>query len=253
MTLKRSFRIKFTQKEILFLKKYFSDTNNNRLDFQKKINQLISKNIDAQKVMTSIFKCKKKDIFMSFSHKDIDLVLGLSKYIYDSIGLTCFIDSEQWGNIGDIRCKLIKTYARNKEGIIDEDESYNISTNLSTILRSRLDDEMSKCIYFLFVDTPNSIKENKNKLLFNTSSNWLFEENKMQKAIKKRAAKYSKTLRHSKKINFNYKIDLSDFVLIHLKDIDRVARINILENNPINVIDNLCYEHDQKNSFKYKK
>lgn len=52
------------------------------------------------------FKTKKYDVFLSHSHKDINKVKAFSGWLYDTFGLTCFIDSCAWRYCDDLFKKV---------------------------------------------------------------------------------------------------------------------------------------------------
>lgn len=80
-----------------------------KLDSEKIINHInnLSSNIlDGENLLKSwfpLFKKEKFHIFLSHSHKDIDLVSKFAGWLYDNLNLKCFIDSAIWQNAKEIK------------------------------------------------------------------------------------------------------------------------------------------------------
>lgn len=134
--------------------------------------------LQAEEIINSWFPSMNADIFVSHSHKDEDLVLGLAGWLKKNFGLTTFIDSVVWG-YSDTLLKIIDNkYCKNKDSSTYNYEKRNRSTShvhmmLSTALMQMID----QCEMFLFIETHNSFE-----LLeyFNSSgeteSPWIYSE-----------------------------------------------------------------------------
>lgn len=134
--------------------------------------------LQAEEIINSWFPSMNADIFVSHSHKDEDLVLGLAGWLKKNFGLTTFIDSVVWG-YSDTLLKIIDNkYCKNKGSSTYNYEKRNRSTShvhmmLSTALMQMID----RCEMFLFIETHNSFE-----LLeyFNSSgeteSPWIYSE-----------------------------------------------------------------------------
>ena len=50
----------------------------------------------AERIVAEWFPSVDADIFLSHSHKDEDGIIGLSGWLHEKFGLSCFIDSCIW-------------------------------------------------------------------------------------------------------------------------------------------------------------
>ena len=62
--------------------------------------------IQASEIKKLLLPSKRYDIFISHSHKDLELAKGFANYLYLFFKITCFIDSLYWGNIDDLQEEL---------------------------------------------------------------------------------------------------------------------------------------------------
>lgn len=104
------------------------------------------------------FKTKKYDVFLSHSHKDINKVKAFSGWLYDTFGLTCFIDSCAWRYCDDLLKKIDDKYCWNKTRDMYDYNRRNYSTShvhmmLSTALTEVMN--LSECV--MFFNTPNAV------------------------------------------------------------------------------------------------
>ena len=58
--------------------------------------------IDGNKIEDELFKKQRADIFISYSHNDVDLVKTFAGWINKKFGLTVFFDEAKWGKADDL-------------------------------------------------------------------------------------------------------------------------------------------------------
>lgn len=61
--------------------------------------------IDGNKIEDEWFKKQRADIFISYSHNDVDLVKTFAGWINKKFGLTVFFDEALWGKADDCYMK----------------------------------------------------------------------------------------------------------------------------------------------------
>lgn len=181
--------------------------------------------LQAEEIINSWFPSMNADIFVSHSHKDEDLVLGLAGWLKKNFGLTTFIDSVVWG-YSDTLLKIIDNkYCKNKGSSTYNYEKRNRSTShvhmmLSTALMQMID----RCEMFLFIETHNSFE-----LLeyFNSSgeteSPWIYSELSLASKLRENKPKRIQEITEARNLDFSmeslrikYPVPADDFRFIPL-------------------------------------
>ena len=130
----------------------------------------------------------KADIFISHSHKDINLAIALAGWLQETFGLTVFIDSCVWGYANKLLKMIDNEYCYQKETNTYNYQKRNYSTShihmmLSVALTQMIDN--TECLFFL--NTPNSITPN--TIINQTESPWIYSEIAMSRLIRKKELK----------------------------------------------------------------
>ena len=152
---------------------------------------LPNNSIDVQSLEQDWFPSVDAHVFISHSHKDIELVQKFEKWLYQQFGIKCFVDSKVWGYANDLLKKLddkyslfctehnINTYYYEKTII----SSSHVHMMLATALLKMID----KIDYIFFLNTPQSLSLN-NIHQF-TYSPWIYYELLLLKFIRKNKIK----------------------------------------------------------------
>ena len=129
--------------------------------------------IDVEKLKKLYFPKIKADIFLSHSHKDIELVNFFVGYMQKQLKKKVFVDSNVWGNVYELRKNLYDDYAQipGKIGSYYLNKSDKISDNLNIILASSLTEMIKNTNTFLFLSTDNSINDE-----YILNSPWIYHE-----------------------------------------------------------------------------
>lgn len=191
-------------------------------DFEESLVVTENGTIDGTKTIETWFPNYKADIFLSHSHKDIDLAIKLACWLENNFGVRVFIDSLLWKNIDDLQKEIDKKYTFSEITKTYDYDLRNITTShvhamLSTALNDMIDS--SECVMFL--NTPSSIELS--TLKNSTFSPWIYSEIKAanllrinipSRFIQKRYG--SRDLQHSREIlneapAIKYYTDLSKF------------------------------------------
>lgn len=154
-------------------------------DSQKCLSEFIKQNgiIDGTALQNHWFNIKKADVFISHSHKDIELVKGFTGWLYEVFGLTAFIDSCAWGYCDDLLKMIDDQYCKNEKSNTYNYNLRNYSTShVHMMLSSALSEMIDRTECIVFLNTPNSvswetdlksISQNKNYV---TLSPWIYHE-----------------------------------------------------------------------------
>lgn len=113
--------------------------------------------LQASDIINNWFPSIDANVFISHSHKDEKLVLGLAGWLKENFGLNSFVDSSVWGYSDELLKKIDNKYCKSRNGDTYDYQKRNRSTShvhmmLSTALMNMID----KCEVFIFVETQNS-------------------------------------------------------------------------------------------------
>ncbi|MCG7657802.1 hypothetical protein [Wielerella bovis] len=149
----------------------------------------MSGQLSGNQIIKKWFPEIKADIFLSHSHKDKDLVICFSGWLYKEFGLTSFIDSTVWGYADDLLRMIDDEYCYSAKTQTYQYNKRNYSTShvhmmLSTSLMNMIDN----CECIIFINTPNSFTPandiNNINNSRNTISPWIFAEMLMSAMIR---------------------------------------------------------------------
>ncbi len=130
--------------------------------------------IDTEKVQYEFFKNYKGVIFISHSHKEKKLVPQIKATIQKSTGVSCFVDSEVWSNVYEIRDKIADKYALNGQKKFYYKDPYDlISRSTYFILLRALQEVIRYSCAFIYIDSDQVKGESDRDF---TSSPWIGEE-----------------------------------------------------------------------------
>ncbi len=147
----------------------------------------INETLDATEMKSDWFPEIEADIFISHSHIDEKLAIGLAGWLYDKFGLKSFIDSCVWGYSDKLLKTIDDKYCLSENSAPSYSyEKRNFSTShvhmmLSTSLTSMID--KTECI--LFLNTSNSTSTTNDTIKNETNSPWIYSEVLMSKLIRK--------------------------------------------------------------------
>lgn len=193
--------------------------------------------LQAEKIIDNWFPEIKANVFLSHSHKDENLAVGLAGWLNETFGLKSFIDSTVWGYSDKLLQLLDNKYCLNQSGETYSYSKRNRSTShvhmmLSTALMNMID----KCECIIFVNTQSSYKPVE---YFSdqgvTESPWIFSEIAMTRTLRQRSPEEhrpkrtfdstiaTKKISESRELHVNYPVDLLHLTPLNPKDLDTWA------------------------------
>lgn len=151
---------------------------------QLALNRFIFDNgkIDGTTLKDHWFSIIKADVFLSHSHKDEDEVIAFAGWLYNTFGLTSFIDSCSWGYCDDLLRQIDNKYCHDDESNTYNYKQRNYSTaHVHVMLTTALTEMIDNCECIIFVNTPNSIRvsdelKNIKDGYQQTKSPWIYHE-----------------------------------------------------------------------------
>lgn len=141
--------------------------------------------IDGSKMQENWFPQIKADVFISHSHQDEKLALGLAGWLYEEFGLKAFIDSAVWKYSQYLEDMLLDSYGEHSS-LHNYDELKNfVSAHVHMMLSVALNQMIDNTECLFFINTPNSISLNA-PIDETTPSPWIYSEIAMSRLIRRR-------------------------------------------------------------------
>ncbi|EGR2318675.1 hypothetical protein WNA58_003350 [Vibrio cholerae] len=141
---------------------YKSQLTANKEEIQNSIKDFILTDgtIDGEKLKKAWFpNIKGAHVFISHSHKDLELAEGLASWLYERFQIHSFIDSHVWGYANDLLKELDNKYALFPSGTSYSYEVRNETTShVHMMLSSALTEVIDTTECLLFLNTDNAIK-----------------------------------------------------------------------------------------------
>lgn len=193
--------------------------------------------IDGTKLEEEWFQKMKADIFISYSHKDIELVKAIAGWLNKEFKLNVFFDEAIWGQADELLYEIDNKYCLNENRQTYSYEKRNLSTShvhamLTVSILKMID--LAEAVFF--INTKESIpmakeimKSGKNY----TMSPWLYQEITMVNNIQKKDLKYYRRnliFEHSKKVELyqdikvKYEADLNKLINLNEENLKRWER-----------------------------
>lgn len=211
--------------------------------------------LEADKIIKGWFPAIQASVFLSHSHKDENMVIGLAGWLKEKFEIKSFIDSAVWGYSDELLKLIDDDYCKNSSM-----ETYNYSMrNRSTshvhmMLSMAIMDMVDQCECIIFVNTPSSFKpvDYFSKKQGETESPWIYSEIAMTRMLRQRPIyEYRKkyaldsdnvSLEHfqeSKELNVRYPADLLHLTPLNVDDLDKWSEIESNKKRKAPALDSL--------------
>ena len=249
----RAFNVKLDSNQYLNYvntKQYENDKSISLQNLRRIIN---SKDmLQAYEIKKLLLPSKRYDIFISHSHKDLEIAKGLSGYLNALCGVACFIDSLYWGNIDELQEELNRMHLHKDEATgkkyFDHQSTMEVAKHANMILASALTEMIDNCECVFFLNTDNSVIRGTEAISKNeTYSPWIYHEVFTTTIIqKKQRSKFNESYQFRdnaiKQIpDISYGLDLSGMTVLREEDIfEWEIKINSnKDKHPLDVLYNL--------------
>ena len=176
--------------------------------------------IDGTKMQSNWFPTIEADIFLSHSHKDLDLAITLAGWLKDKFGLNTFIDSSVWGYSNDLLKQIDNDHCKTGDNLYSYDSRNFSTSHVHMMLASALTMMIDQAETLFFLNTPQSLSSDDIKQ--KTMSPWIYFElttsrfirkpipdRRIQKVITEAYAIIKKA-----ELNIEYTVDFSDFITL---------------------------------------
>lgn len=242
----------------------YSIHNDKKEEIKKRFKEYFienNKSLSGDVIMDSWFPKGDYHIFLSHSHKDLELALCIAGLLKEKFDLNVFVDSSVWLNSNDLLKIIDDMYCRNGENSTYRYEARNYSTShVHMMLMNSLNSLINSSEALIFLNTPNSITA-KDVIKQETISPWIFSEIETSKIINKvtpqRLLKKTKFFSKSQQdyfslneslksdLQISYELELGHLQKISYNDFD--AWINHNYYTPEDALDNLYVQNKLNN------
>lgn len=215
-----------------------------KAQYQKSLKEYINKDkINGAKIQAEWFPPIEADIFISHSHKDIDIASALAGWIHKTFGLNCFIDSHVWGysqHLLKIMNDALSNMRPDRDGgiLYDHDSCNLVSQHVNAMLSIALQKMIDKAEATILINTSHSIEVHYESQMNETYSPWIYTEIICTEIVRKKPLiayrDYHSYVEHSDQSVINESAELMfqiayEVSLGHLIELSE-ADLNIWEN-----------------------
>ena len=145
--------------------------------------------IDADKIIEEWFPSGQYHVFISHSHKDLELAEQLANWLYEKFKLTSFLDSHVWGYANNLLKDLNEKYARHGEETYAYEPAISNAAHVYLMLSTALAEAIDKSECLFFINTENALENMQIKgsqAESRTASPWIMHELKTSAMIRRR-------------------------------------------------------------------
>lgn len=168
----RGFSLKISDEDIKGLPNYqFNHFHSSTIRDILRKNIVTSYSIDADELKSDWFPMVKSDVFLSHSHKDIELAKKIA-HLLGELHLRTFIDSEVWGYSDDLIKQIEEQYYPYGAFQVHD----KIVAHVNIMLASALTKMLNNTEGVIFLNTPNSIAPTGYSNANKTDSPWIYHE-----------------------------------------------------------------------------
>ncbi|HDR1448648.1 TPA: hypothetical protein QB437_001656, partial [Pasteurella multocida] len=192
--------------------------------------------LSAEKIMENWFPEIQADVFLSHSHKDEELVLGLAGWLKEKLDIDSFIDSSVWGYSNELLKIIDEKFCMEDNGKYFSYFKRNGSTaHIHMMLSTSLMNMIDRCEAVIFVNTNNSIY--KPASFFEqsvTDSPWIYNELAMTKMLRQRNVREHRlqsamegvqgSINENCDIKIAYPADIYHLTLLTLEDLYNLSK-----------------------------
>ncbi|EGR4262178.1 hypothetical protein ACT7TO_003282 [Vibrio cholerae] len=157
------------------------------------LNEVLLSNgkIDADKIIEEWFPAGRYHVFISHSHKDLELAEKLANWLHQNFRLTSFLDSHIWGYANDLLRCLNEKYARSGESTYAYDPAISNAAHVYLMLSTALTEVIDKSECLFFINTQNTLDNMKiegSQEEARTGSPWIMHELKTSAMIRRHSS-----------------------------------------------------------------
>lgn len=115
--------------------------------------------LDGTRIINDWFPEINSSVFISHSHKNKDIAIGLSGLLKEKFNIESFVDSALWGYAGDLMQEMHEKYCefeKNGRKYFGYESSMRVASHVHMMLSVALTNMIDKCECIIFVNTKDS-------------------------------------------------------------------------------------------------
>ncbi|KND61981.1 hypothetical protein BVER_01485 [Candidatus Burkholderia verschuerenii] len=113
--------------------------------------------INGLKVKADWFGQGSADVFISHSHSDEKIAVGMAGWLHETFGLTTFIDSCVWGHTNDLLRAIDNRYCMLNDTTYSYDMRNRSTSHVHMMLSTALTQMIDSCECVVFLNTPSAV------------------------------------------------------------------------------------------------
>jgi hypothetical protein len=227
----KCFRLEVTTELLNLIAGYDMERNLKIVEEKKNIYYNLEKFIDKDHINLSNiesewFEISEYDVFLSHSHKDIEIVNQLASWLTVEMNLKVFVDSYIWGYADDLIKVIDERYCKCDDGTYNYKKRNKSTSHVHVMLNNSIAKAMDKSECVIFLDTKNSLSM-KSNVENGTSSEWIYSELLFTKLIEKKIPKRYKEQKYLSKgeslnesLNPLYFVDIKELIELNVKNLE---------------------------------
>lgn len=159
-------------------------------DIKKSLDEYINQQgyINMSDIAKEWFPLVKCDVFLSHSHKDLEIIKGLVGFFKKRFNIDVFVDSYIWGYCNDLLREIDNKYCKQENSFFDYDKRNYSTAHVHMMLSNSLNKMIDKSECIIFLESENSL-DVKEIIENGTSSPWIYSELIATKLIQIKAPK----------------------------------------------------------------
>lgn len=210
--------------------------------------------LSGEQVRRAWFDAADTHVFVSHSHKDESLAVGLAGYL-QSLGLIPFIDSMIWGDSRKLLRRIDEQHCRSESdaNCFDYDKRNYSTSHVHMMLASALTEMIDRTDAVIFLNTPNSIDIESAAAPGDavTASPWIYHELATTRIVRKIG--YEGRLPPSVSLEEDRQV-IASLRIVHKVPMEHLAaltpedlaRIAATQKRGLKLLDELYLRHDRK-------
>lgn len=180
--------------------------------------------IDGSQAQERWFPQQRCDVFISHSHRDVELAKGLAIWLQAHFGVTSFIDSQVWGNYEDLLRQVDDKYCYNSSMDTYKYELRNRSTShVHAILTNAILNAMDNTECVLFLNTENAIMPARDTVSsYRTASPWIYTELEVARLLRRKPTDrliMEKNARMDSMAMVTHEVQIDHFDTLYMEDL----------------------------------
>lgn len=190
--------------------------------------------LQAKDIIENWFPAINSDVFLSHSHKDEKLIIGLAGWLHHKFGLKPFIDSTVWGYSDHLLRKIDNECDYYKQrGSYSYQRRNRSTSHVHMMLSTALMDMMDRCECIMFVNTANSFTPSDYLMSQGeTESPWIYSEIAMTRMLRQKSPSEHRIkadsvnaslehLKEAKELRVSYPLDMLHLTPLSLNDLKK--------------------------------